>query len=81
MLFNMAFHLGASYYFRSYSPGAVTAVILFPTLFWLLTAMFISAGLLTAELAGLATAAGAVVHALDLASTTFLLERRTRAHE
>ena len=76
LLFNMIFHAATSYLYRSYSPGLVTAVALFPALFWYLISAFAQAGLLRAEAATAATVVGAVVHGLDLAPTTFFLERR-----
>jgi len=76
MLFNMIFHAATSYLYGSYSPGVLTAVVLFPALSWYLICGFAQAGLLRAETAAAATAIGAVVHGIDLASTTFFLKRR-----
>jgi hypothetical protein len=75
MLFNLVFHAGTSVLYRSYSPGLVSALLLFPGLFWYLTSAFAAAGLLRTEAGIAATAAGAVLHTLDLASTTFFVER------
>lgn len=71
MLFNMIFHAATSYLYGSYSPGLLTAVVLFPALSWYLASAFAQAGLLRSEVALTATVAGALVHAIDLASTTF----------
>ena len=76
MVFNAVFHITASVFYRSYSPGAVSAALLFPTLFLYLGGLFSRAGLLRTEVAILATAIGAVVHMFDLASTTFFVQRR-----
>jgi Protein of unknown function with HXXEE motif len=76
MLFNMIFHAATTYLYGSYSPGLLTAIALFPALSWYLISAFAQAGLLRAEVAAAATVTGAVVHAIDLASTTFFLERR-----
>ena len=75
MLFNLAFHAGASFWCRSYSPGLISAFALFPLLFWYLTSGFAGAGLLHTEVGMAATATGAVLHSLDLASTTFFVTR------
>jgi hypothetical protein len=76
ILFNLLFHAASSYLYRSYSPGLITAVVLFPALSWYLTSAFARADLLRTEWGVTATVAGAVIHAIDLASTTFFLERR-----
>jgi hypothetical protein len=77
MLFNLVFHAGASFWYRSYSPGLFSAFVLFPLLFWYLTSAFAGAGLLPTEVAMAATAAGAALHSLDLVSTTFFVTRPT----
>jgi hypothetical protein len=76
MLFNMIFHAATSYLYGSYSPGLLTAFAIFPALAWYLISAFAQAGLRRAEVAAAATVIGAVVHGIDLASTTFFLERR-----
>jgi hypothetical protein len=76
MVFNAVFHITASVFYRSYSPGAVSAALLFPTLFLHLGRLFSQAGLLRTEVAMLATAIGAVVHMFDLASTTFFVRKQ-----
>jgi hypothetical protein len=81
MMFNAVFHITASVFYRSYSPGAVSAALLFPTLFLYLGGLFSQAGLLATEVAMLAKAIGAVVHMFDLASTTFFVQRRALRHE
>ena len=81
LVFNAVFHITASFFYRSYSPGAITAALLFPALFWYLGWLFSQAGLLRTDVAMLATAFGAVVHMLDLASTTFFVQRRTFPYE
>ncbi len=70
MVFNAVFHITASVFYRSYSPGAISAALLFPALFWYLGSLSSQAGLVRTEVAMLATAIGAVVHIFDLASTT-----------
>jgi hypothetical protein len=77
MLFNMFFHAVTSYLYRSYSPGLISAVVLFPALAWYLTSAFGRAGLLPSQWGVTATVLGAAIHAMDLASTTFFLKRRS----
>jgi hypothetical protein len=77
MVFNALFHLAASIYFRSYSPGTSSAVALFPALCWYLVDRFSDAGLLNARSALAAAVLGAAFHGIDLASTTFFLRRQS----
>ena len=81
MVFAAVFHITASFFCRRYSPGAIAAALLFPALFWYVGWLFSQAGLLRTDVAMLATAFGAVVHMLDLASTTFFVQRRTLSYE
>jgi len=78
MIFNAFFHAAASVYFRSYSPGTASALSLFPVLCWNLVRRFSEAGLLDAPSALAATVVGATIHCIDLASTTFFLQRMPR---
>jgi uncharacterized protein with HXXEE motif len=78
MIFNAFFHAAASVYFRSYSPGTASALLLFPVLCWNLVRRFSEAGLLDAPSALAATVVGATIHCIDLASTTFFLQRMPR---
>ena len=78
MVFNALFHLATSVYFRSYSPGTLSALALFPALCWHLVSRFSDSGLLDAPLAVAATVIGAAFHSIDLASTTFFLHRVPR---
>jgi hypothetical protein len=71
MLFNMIFRAATSNLYGSYSPGLLTAVVLFPALSWYLISAFAQAGLLRAEAAAAAAVIGVVVHGIDLASTTW----------
>jgi hypothetical protein len=78
MVFNAFFHLVTSVYFRSYSPGTSSALALFPALCWYLVSRFSDAGLLDAQSAIAAAVIGAAFHSIDLASTTFFLQRLPR---
>src|SRR5262249_12049123 len=79
MVFNALFHTAASMYFRSYLPGTVSALVLFPALCWHLVSRFSDAGLLDARSALTASVIGATFHGLDLAFTTFFLQRVPRS--
>ncbi len=81
MVFNAVFHMTASVFYRSYSPGVISAALLFPALFWYLGSLSSQAGLLRTEVAMLATAIGAVVHIFDLASTTFFVGKHSPRKE
>ena len=76
MVFNSLFHLGTSVYFRRYSPGTTSALVLFPAVCWHLVSTSSHAGLLSAGGVLAATVIGAAFHTIDLASTTFFLHRR-----
>jgi uncharacterized protein with HXXEE motif len=78
MAFNALFHVATSVYFRSYSPGTSSALALFPALCWYLVSRFSDAGLLDAQSAVAAAIMGAGFHSIDLASTTFFLQRVPR---
>lgn len=75
---NTVFHVATSIVYRSYSPGVVTALLLHPALFWYLLSLFQTAGLFSARAALAAILIGVMIHALDLASTTFFLNFRLR---
>ena len=77
MLFNLLFHLAASVFSRSYSPGVVSALLLFPVLSWYLVSLFSDAGLLHTKAGMLAAVIGAATHAMDLALTTFFMGTRS----
>ena len=78
MVFNSLFHLGTSVFFRRYSPGTTSALVLFPAVCWQLVSTSSHAGLLSAGNALAATVIGAAFHTIDLASTTFFLHRKPR---
>jgi hypothetical protein len=78
MVFNAFFHLVTSVNLWSYSPGTSSALALFPALCWYLFCRFSDAGLLDARSAVAATVVGAAFHRIDLAHTTFFLQRVPR---
>ena len=70
---NAVFHFGASLWFHNYSPGSVSALCLYSPVFWLVTRSAWRPGLLTPVLLMLAILAAAVVHAIDVSLSVFLV--------
>jgi uncharacterized protein with HXXEE motif len=70
-LWNAVFHLGATLWSRDYCAGIVTALLLYPPLFWLLSSAGLRDGLLTRGGLLAAVFIAGVVHAIDVASTVF----------
>ena len=70
-VFNAAFHLGTTIAYREYSPGVLTATLAFPALWWRLTRLARSEGLLSRAGAVGAAAIGGAVHAKAVASQVY----------
>lgn len=62
MLWNPVFHAGTTIAYREYSPGLVTAVTLFPALWWRETRRALSTGRLSRRGAALCALAGGAAH-------------------
>jgi hypothetical protein len=62
MLWNPMFHLGTTIAYREYSPGVVTALTLFPALWWRETRRALRAGRLSRRGVALCAAAGGLMH-------------------
>src|SRR5215470_18440318 len=73
-IFNSLFHSGATAIFGVYCPGLITALILYPPLFWYLSRVAYHAGLLTDDLGLLAFAVARVIHTADVATSVFGVE-------
>ena len=71
IFFNTLFHLGATLFFRSYCPGLVTALLLYPVLFWYLSSLAHRRGLLSLGAGVVACITAAVIHACDVATSVF----------
>ncbi len=67
---NLIFHAGASVYFRSYSPGLITAFLYVPAL-WITTNRAYREGLLLPEAMAASVFLAVVVHSLDVARNVF----------
>ena len=70
---NSVFHFGVSLRFHSYSPGLIGALCLYSPVFWLVTRSAWRQGLLTPVLFMVAILTAAVVHAIDVSSSVFLV--------
>ena len=62
MLWNPVFHLGTTVAYREYSPGRVTAVALFPALWWRETRRALDTGRLSRRGVAAAALAGGLLH-------------------
>jgi uncharacterized protein with HXXEE motif len=62
LLWNPVFHLGTTVAYREYSPGLVTALALFPALWWRETRRGLRAGRLSGRRVALCAVAGGLIH-------------------
>jgi hypothetical protein len=62
MLWNPVFHLGTTIAYREYSPGLITALTLFPPLWWRETRRALATERLSRRGVAAATLAGGVMH-------------------
>lgn len=69
--FNVFFHAGATIVFRAYSPGLLTALTLYPPLFYLVSRQALHEGLLTNRMAMIAFALAGLFHAADVSHNVF----------
>ena len=72
MVFNSLFHLGTSVFFRRYSPGTTSALVLFPAVCW----HVVSCGSFERRGRAGSYSNRCAFHTIDLASTTFFLHRK-----
>ena len=70
-IFNSFFHSGATAIFGVYCPGLITALVLYPPLFWYLSTLAHDEGLLRGTLGLLAFGIAGLVHAVDVAASVF----------
>jgi hypothetical protein len=76
MVFNSLFHLGTSVFFRRYTPGTTSALVLFPAVCWHVVSTSSHSALLSAGGVLAATVIGAAFHTINLAATTIFLHRK-----
>ena len=70
-IFNSLFHSGATAMFGVYCPGLITALVLYPPLFWYLSSVARHEGLLSGPLGLLAFAIAGLIHVADVATSVF----------
>ena len=73
-LWNTAFHAVMAGRHRAYSPGLVTALVLFLPLWWRVTRLAMRKGLLTRRGVALAALGAGALHALVVARQVFFVE-------
>ncbi|HEX9425883.1 MAG TPA: HXXEE domain-containing protein [Pyrinomonadaceae bacterium] len=69
--FNILFHVGATAAFGVYSPGLLTALTLYPPLFYFVTRLAFREGLLTDRIAIVSFALAGAFHAADVSHNVF----------
>jgi len=69
--FNIIFHVGATAAFGAYSPGLLTALTLYPPLFYVVSRRAFREGLLTNRVALISFAFAGLFHAADVSHNVF----------
>jgi hypothetical protein len=78
-LWNPVFHLATTLRWRERSPGVVTALALFPPVWWHITRDGLRTGALTPRRLAASALAGGALHAVAVAQQVFGVGRRRRA--
>jgi hypothetical protein len=68
---NSLFHLGATAFSGVYCPGLITAVLVYPPLYWYLNQVAYREGLLTKTLGMVAFLIAVLIHTVDVATSVF----------
>ena len=68
---NGLFHVGATAFSGVYCPGLITALVLYPPLFWYLSQVAYRDGLLTNTLGVVAFLIALVIHTAEVATSVF----------
>jgi hypothetical protein len=71
VFYNIFFHAGSTAYFGVYCPGLLTALTIYPPLFFWLSRQAFSEGLLTNKPGWISFAIAGVVHAADVSRNVF----------
>ena len=71
VFFNIFFHAGATAAFGTYCPGLLTALTVYPPLFYLISRLAFSEGLLTSKLGWISFVIAGAVHAADVSRNVF----------
>jgi hypothetical protein len=72
-VYNTSFHLSATVWFRVYCPGLITAAVLYPVVFWILSVNAFKQELLSSSSALLAVAVAGMIHTIDMATNLFFV--------
>jgi hypothetical protein len=73
-LWNTVFHVGSTAGFSAYSPGLVTSALLFLPVWWHLTRLALSEGLISRKGLAVATLIGGLIHGAVVAQQVFFVE-------
>lgn len=68
---NSLFHVGATAFSGVYCPGLITALLVYPPLYWYLSQLAYRDGLLTNTLGLIAFLIAVVIHTVDVATSVF----------
>lgn len=71
IFFNIFFHAGATAAFGAYCPGLLTALTVYPPLFYFISRLAFSEGLLTNKLGWISFVIAGVIHAADVSHNVF----------
>jgi hypothetical protein len=71
VFFNIFFHAGATAAFGSYCPGLLTALTVYPPLFYFISRLAFSEGLLTSKLGWISFAIAGVFHTAEVSRNVF----------
>jgi hypothetical protein len=75
---NGLFHVGATALSGVYCPGLITALVLYPPLFWHISQIAYREGLLTNTLGLVAFLIAAVIHTVDVAASVYGVKLQSR---
>ena len=73
-LWNTVFHVGSTAGFSAYSPGLVSSLLLFIPLWWQLTRLALSEGLISGRGVAVATMIAGLIHGVVVAQQVFFFE-------
>jgi len=77
---NGLFHVGATAFSGVYCPGLITALVLYPPLFWYLSQVAYREGLLTNTVGAVAFLIAVAIHAVDVATSVFGVKLQSHHH-
>jgi Protein of unknown function with HXXEE motif len=77
---NGLFHVGATAFSGVYCPGLITALVLYPPLFWYLSQAAYREGLMTNTLGAVGFLIAVAIHAVDVATSVFGVKLQSHHH-